>query len=326
MERILSLHSDHQPNFAPPGYTFGQDGNEIEVCEISWNSAPRSCRTQTRTALVDAIIAQRPNRDAVVSLIFAKLVDGPKPWQFHIGKHDLCRLLQEGGLDASFRHSESLVVGRADVERKDSASTTTRYCIFFPDWLALTWSHEGTTGRSWGVFYGDKWVWPDMVGTLKLLEDQVSYGILISHPMFLAEAISAMFGRIVHRDLNSLNKRISQVENRTGIQGWSSESYGRATGNFGDLSANTSGVKVLLASNQRVVEFVKEIDELVASSLQEHGNLQEASRCADAAVNLIKYSEARKRHMRMQEIQLEYLTSRTEAQLTVVRQTCPRCP
>lgn len=136
--------------------------------------------------------------------------------------------------------------------------------------------------------------------------------------MFLAQMVNALLGQLMHRDLDDLNERIFQVENRTGYHSWEVGSYGISSGDFGDLSANMTAVKSLLAFHSRVTKIVREIQKFISTSSKEWEGSVQSTECNEFASALNNHNNITEMWLKMQEIQIDYLNTRTDAQLTAV--------
>lgn len=185
------------------------------------------------------------------------------------------------------------------------------FSLFMPDLFSVSWTHDARSGRTEGVCWADDWI-------SKAMQDIMSHQKgWARHPLFLALVVSVMLGHLLDRDLDREVKSIAAVENRTRYHGFKHTSVGVAEGGYASLSERMSGCAVSLAGLERISKVLNEFLGDISVCLQWYGG-KDDSKWGDVNSKVDDCVEALKRRLKMQKIQVDYLSRRVEVQLTAV--------
>ena len=183
-----------------------------------------------------------------------------------------------------------------------------------PDLFAVVWTRDTASGKTEGICWADDWI----SGTMQDVMSHLKGWAL--HPLFLALVVSVMLGYLLDRDLDREVKSIAAVENRTRYTGIKYTSVGIAEGDFPSLSERMSGCAVSLAGLARISDVLNDFLGEMSNYSQQYG-VKDDPKLKHISLKVDECVETLRRRLRMQNIQVEYLSRRVEVQLRAVSNT-----
>lgn len=300
-----------------PSFCFNEDSDELDVSEI-WPFHPTRELRRRRIPDVDVgpWLTRNPTHQleapALLRLVWVRLHKDVRPWQLNIRKSSLDAVLESFNVEEAYKYSfsspSSFII--MPVRRIEHCNTFV-FSLFMPDLFAVSWIHDAGSGRIDGVCWADDWI-------SEMMQDIMSHQKgWARHPLFLALVVSVMLGRLLDRDLDREVKSIAAVENRTRYHGFKHTSVGTAEGGYASLSERMSGCAVSLAGLERISKVLNEfLEEISIYSKQYGGN--DDFEWGDVNLKVDECVETLKRRLKMQKIQVDYLSRRVEVQLTAL--------
>ncbi len=126
-----------------------------------------------------------------------------------------------------------------------------------------------------------------------------------------------MLGYLLDRDLDREVKSIAAVENRTRYHGFRNTSVGIAEGDYASLSERMSGCAMSLAGLERISKVLNEFLGEISIHTQCCG-FKDDPKLGNVNLKVDECVETLKRRLKMQNIQIDYLSRRVEVQLRAV--------
>ena len=307
-------------SFVTPSWRFNETSDKLDISEIY--SQHHSYEVH-RSQLPDVDVGTWLTKDcpyetkapALLRLVWIPLHREIPPWQFQIRKSSLDRILQDFEIEEAYKYSFTnpgsffnIPVCRGD----DSDILKFSMCV--RDVFAVAWKYDTRSGRTESICWADDWVFEAMRDAMSQQKGWAQ------HPLFLALVASVMLGYLLDRDMGLMVQNIAAVENRTGYHGFKhrfATSYPGATGDYASLSAKMSGCAVTLAGMDRIQKVLNEFLGDISSYSQRY-RVNDNSSLGGINLEVDKCVETLKRRLKMQKIQIDYLTRRDEVQLTAV--------
>ena len=300
-----------------PPFCFNENSDGLEVSEI-WSShfSHELRRRQIPDVDVGAWSARSPSRGAEASpllrLVWIRLHKDVRPWQLNIQKSSLDVVLEDFSIEEVYRYSfiSPNSFATLPVHQTDHSNPPV-FSLFMPDLFAITWTHDSVSGRTEGACWADDWISEAMQDIMSRQKG------LARHPLFLALVVSVMLGCLLDRDLDREVKRIAAVENRTRYHGFKHTSVGTAEGDYASLSQRMSGCAVSLSGLERIFKVLDEFLGKISVYSQPYG-MDGDSELGNINLKLDECVETLGSKLKMQKIQIDYLSRRVEVQLTAV--------
>lgn len=301
-----------------PSFCFNEKSDALDVSEI-WPCHPPSHRVQ-RTQIPDFDVAnwltktplQGRENSALLRLVWVRLRKDVRPWQLHIRKSSLDAVLESFNIAQAYKYSFTgpgvFVIMPID---QTAHSKTLVFSLCMPDLFAVVWTHDAASGKTEGICWADDWISETMQDTMSHLKGWAS------HPLFLALVVSVMLGYLLDRDLDREVKSIAAVENRTKYTGIKHFSVGIAGGDFPSLSERMSGCAVSLAGLERISKVLNDFLGEISIHSQRY-SVKDDPYLKHISLKVDECVETLRRRLKMQDIQIEYLSRRVEVQLRAV--------
>lgn len=305
-----------------PKFGFKDRSGYLDISEISHHpEAAQRRASATADAIAGSLLSAEGPLEATESLrvsgqlrmVWVTLHKDPVPWQLDISRNDLDIILRAFRLVSAFDYIFTAPGGVLVMPRLPSKKDhTVTGCVFILDLFAVCWSHDLRTRQTSGLCWGGKWGLSTMQ---ELLTRQKS---LSSHPLFPALLTAIMLGRLLDRDLNRHIQSIAEVEVRTEYHPWGYTQSERAEGSFALLSARMSGCASAFAGLERIARILHVILDTIAGyrTQQQHEPMANDMDVVDTAVG--EHVVLLRSRLHVQELQIKFLSRRTEVQLTAV--------
>ena len=315
MEGLWAFVPDHAS--LHPSFCFNENSDELDVSEIFPSHTTHELH---RRQIPDVDVgpwltknsACKTEASALLRLVWVRLHKDVRPWQLNIRKCSLDAVLENFKVEEAYRYSCTSPSSFAIMPiRQTEHSNILIFSLFMPDLFSVSWTHDAGSGRTEAICWAGEW-------TSKSMQDIMSHQKeWARHPLFLALVVSVMLGNLLDRDLDREVKSIAAVENRTRYHGFKHTSVGVAEGGYASLSERMSGCAVSLAGLERISKVLGEFLGDISVFLQQYGD-KSNSQLGDVNSNVDDCVEALKRRLKMQKIQVDYLSRRVEVQLTAV--------
>lgn len=249
----------------------------------------------------------------LLRLVWVRLHKDVHPWQLNIRKSNLDAVLENFKIGEVYRYSFTSPSSFAIMPASQTEhSKSLVFSLFMPDLFAIAWTHDAGSRRTEGICWADDWI-------SEAMQDIVSHQKgWVRHPFFLALVVSVMLGNLLDRDLDREVKRIAAVENRTRYHGFKHTSVGIAEGDYASLSRRMSGCAVSLLGLERIFKVLNEFLSEISLHSQNYG-VDGDSKMVDIDLEVNGCVETLKRKLKMQKIQIDFLSGRVEVQLTAVK-------
>lgn len=300
-----------------PSFCFNEKSEGLDVSEIrSFHPSNELQRTHIPDCDVASWLTKGSPHETEAStllrLVWVRLHKDVRPWQLNIRKSSLDAVLGYLRIKEAYRYSFTSPGTFAVMPvRQTGNSNTLVFSLCMPDLFAVVWTHDAVSGRTEGVCWADDWI-------SEVMQDVVSHlKGMAQHPLFLALAVSVMLGHLLDRDLDREAKSIAAVENRTRYHGFKHTSVGIAEGDYALLSEKMSGCAVSLAGLERIFKVLDDFLGEISIHTQRHG-VKDDPNLENVNLNVNESVETLKRRLKMQNIQIDYLSRRVEIQLRAV--------
>ena len=300
-----------------PSFCFNEVSDKLDVSEIC--ALPPSYRLR-RVQIPGVDVRAWLTRDspyetgfpALLRLVWIPLHKEVRPWQLDIRKRSLDAVLENFEIEQAYKCSFTSpgCFAIVSVCRTDSSDTRT-FSLCMPDLFAVAWKHDTRSGKTEGVCWATEWISETMED---VMSQQKGWA---RHPLFLALVASVMLAYLLDRDLAREAMSIAAVENRTKYHGFKHTSVGIAKGNYASLSQRMSGCAVLMAGLERIHKVLNEFLGDISSRSQRCG-INDDPRLGSVSMEVDECVETLKRRLKMQKIQIDYLSRRVDVQLTAV--------
>ena len=300
-----------------PSFCFNEQSEGLDVSEI-WSFHPSNELQTTHIPDFDVgswLTKGTPHEteaSTLLRLVWVRLHKDVRPWQLNIRKSSLDAVLGKLKIEEAYRYSFTSPGTFAVMPvHRTRLSNTLVFSLCMPDLFAVVWTHDAVSGRTEGVCWADDWI-------SEVMQDVVSHlKGWAQHPLFLALAVSVMLGHLLDRDLDREVKSIAAVENRTRYHGFKHTSVGIAEGDYALLSERMSGCAVSLAGLERIFKVLDDFLGEISTHMQRHG-VKDDPNLENVNQNVNESVETLKRRLKMQNIQIDYLSRRVEIQLRAV--------
>lgn len=300
-----------------PSFCYNENSDELDLSEIwPFHSSHKLQTTQISDYNVKAWLTpnflHESKASPMLRLVWVRLNKDVRPWQLNIRKSSLDAILEHFKIEEAYKysftsHGTFAVMPVRQIKRSD----TIVFSLCMPDLFAVVWTHDAGTGRTEGVCWADDWISEAMQDVMSHLREWAR------HPLFLALVVSVMLGYLLDRDLDREVKSIAAVENRTRYHGFKHTSVGIAKGDFALLSERMSGCAVSLAGLERISKVLNEFLGEISVHSQRYG-VNDGPNMGDVNLKVDECVETLKRRLKMQNIQIDFLSRRVEVQLRAV--------
>ncbi len=302
-------------------FCFNEQSDKFDVSEIQ---PSRTSHELHSTQISDVSLGLWLTKDSpgeteaptLLRLVWVRLHKDARPWQFNVRRSSLYAVLEKFKITDAYRYGFTSPGSFAmiPVDQKKHPNMLI-FSLCMPDLFAVSWNYDVSSGRTEGCFWASEWVSETMKDTMSRQKGWAQ------HPLFLALVASVTLGYLLDRDLDREVKSIAAVENRTKYHGFKYSSVGVAEGGYASLSQKMSGCAVSLAGSERIHKILNEFLADITFYSQRYGVNDEVD---SGSVNLEvgKCVETLKRRLKMQKIQIDYLSRRVEVQLTAVSIAC----
>ena len=300
-----------------PSFCFNEKSKELNFSEIrSFHPSHEFQRKQVPDSDIGPwltkISSHETEASALLCLVWIRLHKNVRPWQLNIRKSTLDAALESFKIEEAYRYSITSPGTFAIMPAHQTEYPNTHmFSLCMPDLFAVSWTHDTESGRTQGVCWADDWISEAMQDVMSHLKGWAR------HPLFLALVVSVMLGYLLDRDLDREVKSIAAVENRTRYHGFRHTSVGIAEGDYASLSERMSGCAVSLAGLERISKVLNEFLGEISTHTQRYG-LKDDPKLGDVNLKVDECVETLKRRLRMQNIQIDYLSRRVEVQLRAV--------
>lgn len=303
-----------------PSFCFNENSHALDVSETCpFHPSHRIQLRQIPDFDIGHWLKESPphgnGTESLLRLVWVRLCKDVRPWQLNIRKSSLDAILQTFNITQAYNYSFTAPGTFAIMPVGQTLhSNTLVFSLCMPDLFAVVWAHDAASGKTEGVCWADEWISKTMQDIMNHLKEWAL------HPLFLALAVSVMLGYLLDRDLDREVKSIAAVENRTRYTGIKHTSVGIAEGDFPSLSARMSGCAVSLAGLGRISDVLKDFLGEMSGYSQRHG-VKDDPKLKHINLKVDECVETLRRRLKMQNIQVEYLSRRVEVQLRAVSNT-----
>lgn len=297
--------------------SFSEQPDKLEVFEIRPSHSSHELHgTQTPDANVGHWSTQNflneTEAPALLRLMWVPMQYGPRGLILDTRKSSLDILLKNFELEEPYRYSFTWPTFFALMSAPQTEqSNTLVFSLCSPNNFGVAWKHNVTSGKTEGVFWMYGWAYKTLWRVIKKMKAWAR------HPLFLALAASVMLGDLLDDLLDGANHTINVVETRTRYHGFDDTTAEIAEGDFTSLSQRMSGCAGSLALIERDHKFLTKIlDDISLYSQRYDGS-------DDPGLRKVRFEmehcvETLKSKLKMQKIELDYLSRRVEIQLTAV--------
>ena len=300
-----------------PSFGFNEKSDKLNVSEICTLASSDELQ---RVQIPDNDVALWLSKDtayengfsALLRLVWIPLHKGFRPWQLDIRKSSLDAVLENFEIEQAYRYSFTSPGSFFMIPICGTDDPDTRmFSLCMPDLFAVAWKHSARSGRTVSICWADDWI---SEAIHNVMGRQKRWA---RHPLFLALVASVMLGYLLDRDLNREAKSIATVENRTRYHGFKHTSVGIAKGDHVSLSQRMSGCAVSMAGLERIHKVLNEfLSDICFHAQRYSGGGDPCLRGVN--LELDQCVETLKKRLKMQKIQIDYLSRRVEVQLTAV--------
>ena len=300
-----------------PSFGFNEKSDKLNVSEIcTLDSSDELQRVQ----IPDNDVALWLSKDtayenefsALLRLVWIPLHKGFRPWQLDIRKSSLDVVLENFEIEQAYRYSFTSPGSFVMIPICGTDDPDTRmFSLCMPDLFAVAWKHSARSGRTVSVCWADDWISEAMHNVMSRQKRWAR------HPLFLALVASVMLGYLLDRDLDREAKSIAAVENRTRYHGFKHTSVGIAKGDYVSLSQRMSGCAVSMAGLERIHKVLNEFLGDICFHAQRYF-VSDDPCLRGVNLELDECVQTLKKRLKMQKIQIDYLSRRVEVQLTAV--------
>ena len=318
MEDLCAFLLNHAAVY--PSFCFNENSDALNVSEI-WPFHPSHGVQRTHISDFDVgnwLTGTPPHENessALLRLVWVRLHKNVRPWQLNIRKSSLDAVLETFNIAQAYRYSFTSPGTFATMPVGQTArSNTLVFSLCMPDLFAVIWTHDAASGKTEGVCWADDWISETMQDIMNHLKEWAV------HPLFLALVVSVMLGYLLDRDLDRDVKSIAAVENRTRYTGIKHTSVGIAEGDYPSLSERMSGCAVSLAGLERISKVLDGFLGEISIRSQQYG-VKDDPKLKYVSLKVDECVETLKRRLKMQNIQIDYLSRRVEVQLRAVSNT-----
>lgn len=300
-----------------PSFGFNEKSDKLNISEIcTLDPSDELQRVQIAdndvTLWLSKDTAYENGFSALLRLVWIPLHKGFRPWQLDIRKSSIDAVLENFEIEQAYRYSFTSPASFATIPICGTDDPDTRmFSLCMPDLFALAWKHSARSGRTVSVCWADDWISEAMHHVMSRQKRWAR------HPLFLALVASVMLGYLLDRDLDREAKSIAAVENRTRYHGFKHTSVGIAKGDYVSLSQRMSGCAVSMAGLERISKVLNEFLGDICFHAQRY--FVSGDPCLRGVnLELDECVETLKKRLKMQKIQIDYLSRRVQVQLTAV--------
>ena len=297
-----------------PSFCFNETSDKLDVSEIWPSHTPDELqRTQIRDVDVELWLNKEPSEiSALLRFVWVRLHKEVRPWQFDIRESSLFAILGNFQIEEAYKYGFTSPASFAfmPVHQTEQPNMLV-FSLCMPELFAIAWKYDVRTGGTAAVFWADEWI----TETIQYIMNQQK--AWARHPLFLALIASIMLGYLLDRDLDREMQSIAAVENRTRYHGFKYSSVGVAEGDYASLSQKMSGCAVSLAGSERIHSVLDEFLGDISFYSEKYG-ANDDPKLKSVTVEADKCVETLKRRLKMQKIQIDYLSRRVGVQLTAV--------
>ncbi|KAL9113765.1 MAG: hypothetical protein Q9227_002210 [Pyrenula ochraceoflavens] len=259
MEGFVNFFSQHPGVVPPTDFNDANDG--VDVIEI-WS---------TKDEIPNRVVSSRiPSRDLsawlqnscspceglLVRLITVRLITTRNPYRLDVGSEVIDQALKAFRLERcyKFAHSTAMTFDVVTEGGYSLDSYSVEYLsLFVAHFFGLYVVVDPNVGFTRGL------IWTAS-RQMDLFHDAlINLRPLASHAQYALVAAGAPFNAYHNFRLGQVSMEVSNVEKRTGYQGWDMIAYPGAKGSISELSAKMSGLATSLAANKRLNKMVDEI-------------------------------------------------------------------
>ena len=303
-----------------PPFRFDEKADKLEVSEIrALDASNETRRYRIPHTDLKSWLDQTPPYDEIgasallLRTVWVQLNKEMRPWQLCVRKSDLDVILQKFEIEEAYQYGFTSPGNFAVIPgcraKKDSDTLVFSLCVL--DLFAVSWKYDTESGRTDSVCWTSDWICEAMQDVMSQRQEWAR------HPLFLALVACVMLNSLLDRDLTREVKNIATVENRTGCRGFKYTFVGIARGDYATLSQRMSGCAVLLSGLDRICKVLNEFLGDLSSYSQRYG-VSDIHGLRDVNSEVEKCIESLQRRLKMQKIQIDYLSRRVEVQLTAV--------
>ena len=251
---------------------------------------------------------------ALLRLVWIPSCDIPRPWELDARKSSVDTILKNFGLEEAYRYTSIHPAFFALIPaRQAEHSDTLTFSLSLTGGFGIAWKHNAKSGRTEGVSWGLDWVRKTMHSVMNKTKAWAR------HPLFLALVSSVTAVNITDEHLDAQEDIISAVEVRTKYHGFSGTPPLIAEGDYTSLSQKMSACAGVLALVERRHKVLNEV--LIDQSLySQRYDLGDDASSRSIRLEVENCVENLRRRLKIQKIQLDYLSRRVEIQLTAVRE------
>lgn len=303
-----------------PSFCFNESSDNLEVSEIYASPASYQLQIlQVPGVDVEAWLTREAPYEspmpALLRLVWIPLHKEVRPWQLDTQKCSLDTFVKNFQVEEAYKYSFTSPACFAVIPAcRRGGSDTRTFSLCIPDLFAVAWRNDTRSGKTEGVCWAPGWITETMQDLMSLQKEWAR------NPLFLALVASVMLAYLLDRDLTREAMSIAAVENRTKYHGFKDTFVGIAKGDYASLSQRISGCAVLLAGLERICKVLNEFLSDISSHAQRYG-IKDNPRSGTISMEVDECIETLKRRLKMQKIQIDYLSRRVEVQLTAVLST-----
>ena len=302
-------------------FRFNEESDKLEVIEIRPSDNSYELR---RTQILDANVGlwsaenslNETEAPALLRLVCIRKDHDPHSFELDVRQSSLDTVLQHFELEEAFRYSFInpaffTLMPAGQTEHSD----TLTFSLCSPHFFGIAWKHDARRGKTEGVFWGNDRVYEQMWHFMKKMKDWAR------SPLYLALVVSVMVGNVLDGCLATEVAKISTVEARTRYHGFIDTAGEIAQGDYTSLSQRMSACAGVLAAIERDHKVLNEF--LIDISFCQRYDVGDDPRSRKGRMEVEDCVETLKKRLKMQKIQLDFLTRRVEIQLTAVRDVPP---
>ena len=294
---------------------YSEEPNMLEVFEIRFSDSSYELH---RLRMPDAAVGLWSTQNfftetgapAVLRLVCVRIRGA---WDFDTRGSSLDILLENFKLEKAYRYSMALpaVFTPVPVHQTEHSDTAT-FSLCTPWGFGIAWKHDDRSGRTEAVCWGNDW----SDGAMWRVMNQTK--AWARHPLFLALVASIMLGKLMDDYLDTESTNIKGVEARTRYHGFSDLATKITEGDYNSLSQKMSGCAGILALLERTYKVLNEFLGDMSLYSQRY-DVDDDPSLRGIRLEVEECIETLRKRLKVQKIELDYLSQRVEVQLTAVR-------